>query len=105
MVKKSNQVAFRLPPDYVDLFANEASKQGISIHEYGKKMAIQGFISQQNGGEHTSLLVKNTVFSVMILHELVAKLLPIESSDDAIKTATHNALNALKSAGIEVDNG
>jgi len=102
MVKKTNQIGFRLPPDYVDSFHAEAQKQGISVHEFAKKMTIQGFISTQNGGEQDQLIAKNTIFSVCLLQELMKANLSETESNHAINEATKKALDAIKSAGIEV---
>lgn len=102
MVQKSNQVGFRLPPDFVDSFHEEASKQKISIHEYAKNMAIKGFNSSQSGGENDQLIAKNTIFSVCLLQELLIKTLPENDSQSAITEAKNKAIDAIKSANIEV---
>ena len=102
MAAKNNQIGFRLPPDYVDIFHEEAKRQGISIHEFAKKMSVQGMISTQNGGEHDQLVAKNTIFSVCLLQELIKKILPEIESNAALSDATTKAIEAIKSADIEV---
>lgn len=84
---RQNQVSFKMTDEsLLQEFKYEAKRRGISIHEYGRQMAILGHSSLQNDTERNEAILRTTVTTLATLRRLVVPLVGAEEKQQEILT-------------------
>jgi hypothetical protein len=99
-----NQVSFKLTDaSLLEQFKREAAKQSISIHEYGRRMAIHGHISLDSQSSLSTAAIKTSVTTLTTLRRLIKELPGLDNrTDQILAMAREDAQAILNTLGIEL---
>ncbi|MCX4116726.1 hypothetical protein [Aeromonas hydrophila] len=99
---RQNQVSFKLTDEaLLQQFKHEAKRRGISIHEYGRQMAIAGHLASDSRSEIADAMVKTNTIVLTTLRRLVKEVSP-ENGDGILFQSRNDAVEILAKLGINL---